>query len=81
VIALARGGALETVVGPRATRRPRADRRVSPEPTAEPLADAVRAFEDLEPKLDAAAIRANATRFSLENFRAGIGHEIEEVLV
>ena len=80
VIALARGGALETVVGPQDAegRAPTGVHFAAPDPDS--LADAVRAFEDLEPKLDPAAIRANAARFSLENFRTGITHEIEEVL-
>ena len=80
VIALGRGGAVETVVGPHDPEG-RAPTGVHfAEPTPDALADAVRAFEDLEPKLDPAAIRANAARFSLENFRTGIAHEIEEVL-
>jgi len=39
----------------------------------------VERFEEVEPKLDPHAIRANAERFSLEEFRAGITRAIDEV--
>jgi glycosyltransferase involved in cell wall biosynthesis len=81
VIALAKGGALETVVGPNDPQGRAPTGCHFREATPESLAAAVRAFEtDVEPKLDPAAIRANAERFSLENFRAGIRGAIDEVL-
>jgi glycosyltransferase involved in cell wall biosynthesis len=80
VIAFGKGGATETVVGPndRAGRAPTG--LFFAEPTPESLCGALAAFEELEPKLDPHAIRANAERFSLQNFRAGIAREIDEVL-
>jgi glycosyltransferase involved in cell wall biosynthesis len=80
VIAFGRGGALDTVVGPNDAAGRAPTGVLFAEPTPESLEGAVRAFEELEPKLEPQAIRANAERFSLENFRAGISRAIDEVL-
>ncbi|MFI5314264.1 MAG: glycosyltransferase [Myxococcota bacterium] len=80
VIAFGRGGATETVVGPRDASGRTPSGVFFAEPTAESLAAAVQEFEELEAKLDPQAIRLNAERFSLENFRAGIARAIEGVL-
>jgi glycosyltransferase involved in cell wall biosynthesis len=80
VVAFGRGGATETVVGP-ADPAGRAPTGVFfADPTPESLRAALASFAELEPKLDPVAIRANAARFSLENFRAGIARAIEEVV-
>jgi len=80
VIAFGRGGALDTVVPPGdpAGRPPTGVLFDEPSPAS--LAGALERFTEIEAKLDPHAIRANAERFSLENFRAGIGHAIDEVL-
>jgi glycosyltransferase involved in cell wall biosynthesis len=80
VIAFGRGGAVETVVpvGDRAGRTPTGVHFVAATPAS--LARGVRDFIEWEPKLDPEAPRANAERFSLENFRSGIRREIDEVL-
>ena len=80
VIAFGRGGAVETVVafGDRAGR-PATGVHFS-EATPDSLARGVRAFIEIEAKLDPHAPRANAERFSLENFRSGLRREIDEVL-
>jgi len=80
VIAYGRGGAAETVVGPNDASGREPTGLFFSEPTVGSLADALHRFEELEPKLESQAIRANAERFSLENFRAGIGRAIERVL-
>ena len=80
VIALARGGALETVVGPNDPQGRPPTGAFFADPTPESLRAALAAFAELEPKLDPHAIRANATRFSLESFRAGITRAIEGVV-
>jgi glycosyltransferase involved in cell wall biosynthesis len=80
VIALGRGGAAETVVGVDDPEGRAPTGVFFREPTPEALAGAVERFAELETKLDPHAIRANAERFSLENFRAGIARAIDEVL-
>ncbi|HTO55172.1 MAG TPA: glycosyltransferase [Myxococcota bacterium] len=80
VIALGKGGAAETVVGPNDPEGRAPTGLFFAEPTPESLERALRAFDELEPKLEPQAIRAHAARFSLENFRAGIAREIEKVL-
>ena len=80
VIAFGRGGATETVVGPGDAQGRAPTGVFFGEPTPESLRAALAAFAELERKLDPSAIRANAARFSLENFRAGIGRAIEEVV-
>jgi glycosyltransferase involved in cell wall biosynthesis len=80
VIAFGQGGAAETVVGPNDSAGRTPTGLFFSQPTPQSLAAAVEAFEELEPKLEPHAIRANAERFSLENFRAGIGREIDRVL-
>lgn len=80
VIAFGQGGAAETVVGPSDSAGRAPTGVFFAEPTPKSLAAALSAFEELEPKLDAQAIRANAERFSLENFRAGIARAIDRVL-
>ena len=79
VIAFGRGGAAETVVGidDSAGRAPTGV--FFAEQTPQALAAAVERFEEVESKLDPQAIRANAERFSLEVFRAGIARAIDEV--
>jgi glycosyltransferase involved in cell wall biosynthesis len=79
VIAFGRGGAAETVVGPSDSAGRAPTGVFFHEPTPESLVQAVREFEELEPKLDSEAIRANAARFSLETFRAGIARAIARV--
>ena len=80
VIAFGRGGAVETVVpvGDSAGRAPTGVH--FPEPTPDSLARAVREFSEVESKLDPRALRANAERFSLENFRSGLRRVIDEVV-
>lgn len=65
VIALARGGALETVVGD----GPRATGRFFSDASASSIAAAIRAFET-GPAPRSADCRANAERFSIHRFRA-----------
>jgi len=79
VVAFGRGGAAETVVGvdDPAGRAPSGVFFAEQTPRA--LVEAVERFEEVESKLDAQAIRANAERFSLEEFRAGIARAIDEV--
>ncbi len=80
VIAFGRGGAAETVVG-YGDRAGRAATGVHfTEATAGSLAGGVREFIEIEGKLDPLARRANAQRFSLENFRSGLRREIDEVM-
>ena len=80
VIAFGRGGAAETVVEPGDASGRAPTGVFFREPTSESLACALRAFTDLEPKLDGAAPRANAERFSLARFREGIREAIAEVV-
>jgi glycosyltransferase involved in cell wall biosynthesis len=80
VIAYGQGGATETVVGPADAAGRAATGVFFDAPTAESLEAALRAFEELEPKFDPQAIRANAERFSLETFRAAISRAIDEVM-
>lgn len=72
VIALAKGGALETVVGPDDPEDRPSTGVFFPEETAESLAEAIRAFEATEENFDPAAIRAHATRFDTFAFRAAM---------
>lgn len=79
VIALGRGGALETVVPLGAT----AATGVLYQPTGDPVGDlvaAVQTFEGRERSFDPAAARANAERFSQAAFRAGLRREITALL-
>jgi glycosyltransferase involved in cell wall biosynthesis len=81
VIALGRGGALETVVPPGAEGDGGAPTGLFfAEQTAGSLAEAVLAFERLEAEFDPRAIRAHALRFAPERFRAGIEREIAQLL-
>ena len=68
VIAFARGGALETVTEQTGV--------FFAEPTAQSLIDAVRRFESSEASFSAAAARANASRFSIAAFEAGMRGEL-----
>jgi len=79
VVAFGRGGAAETVVGvdDPAGRAPSGVFFAEQTPRA--LAEAVERFEEVESKLDPHAIRTNAERFSLQEFRAGIARAIDEV--
>jgi glycosyltransferase involved in cell wall biosynthesis len=72
VIALGRGGALETVVdiGDPSGRAPTGI--LFPEPTPERLAEAILAFEAREGDFDPAAIRRHAEEFSTPRFRARV---------
>jgi glycosyltransferase involved in cell wall biosynthesis len=80
VIALAKGGALETVMplgeaaAPTGVLYPRSE-----DPVAD-LVAAVRRFEENESAFSAAASRANAERFSPEVFRRGIMDEVARLL-
>jgi glycosyltransferase involved in cell wall biosynthesis len=72
VIALARGGALETL---------------TPEtglffesPTPEALVEALQRFEALEPSFDPARARAQAEQFSEERFRAAVRDRVKGLL-
>ena len=67
VIALARGGAAETVVGLDATEPTGV---LFAEQTAAAVAQAVRSFEEHERRIRAQACRARAERFSAARFRA-----------
>jgi glycosyltransferase involved in cell wall biosynthesis len=82
VIALGRGGALETVVplcsGPPATEAV-TGLHFQPQ-TADALVAAIRRFEAERHTFDPQAIRAHAERFSPARFRAEIGREVELVL-
>lgn len=69
VIALGRGGALETVTAETGV--------FFPEQTAASLADAVRAFEARESSFNPAQARARASSFSPEAFRLALGREVE----
>ena len=73
VVALGRGGALDTVVdGVTGT--------LCAEPGVDGLIGGIERFErEVEPGLDPAALTAHARRFSLERFRAGIGAVLEGV--
>jgi glycosyltransferase involved in cell wall biosynthesis len=79
VIALGRGGALETVV-PLGSERPTAAAATglhfAPQ-TAEDLVAAVRRFEAQSHAFDPQAIRCHAERFSPTRFRTGIRREVE----
>ena len=75
VIALGRGGALETV-----RAEPGADRTGLSFADDSPatIADAVRRFESLAVPPTSAACRANAERFAAERFREGLLREVRE---
>jgi len=65
VIAFARGGALETVVG----QEPGRTGVFFEEPSFESLAEAVLSFEELEARFRPASIRAHAQQFDESRFR------------
>jgi glycosyltransferase involved in cell wall biosynthesis len=78
VIALGRGGALDTL----RPLQPEGDASKATgicfeDPSARSLTDAVRRFEAVESRFDAGQIRAWAERFSPERFRAELQHQIE----
>jgi glycosyltransferase involved in cell wall biosynthesis len=75
VIALAAGGALETVNGGRDAV---ATGVFFEEPTAHALVEAIQAFE--ERAFDPAACRANALRFTRPHFLHAMATEIETVM-
>jgi glycosyltransferase involved in cell wall biosynthesis len=80
VIALARGGALETVVPLQEATKSAAPTGVLYPWEADEVAaliKAVQCFEANESAFSSAASRANAERFSPEHFRAGITREID----
>ena len=73
VVALGRGGALDTVVDG-------VTGVLYPDPGTEGLVRAIERFEtDVEPGLDAAALTAHARSFSLARFRAGMERVFESV--
>ncbi len=78
VIALAKGGALETVVGPDNPEGCPATGVFFPEETAAGLAGAIEAFEGREGDFDPGAVRAHALRFDTENFRTAISEFLRE---
>ena len=70
VVALARGGATETVVDARARRKTEEPTGVLfPEPTVDSLVKALRELESRETEFRPTALRAHAARFSLSRFR------------
>lgn len=83
VIAYAKGGALETVIGVDGNR-PDGDSRTRPtgvffhEPTAGALVDAVRRFESLRFEVD--ALRANARRFEVRLFHERMREQVERLV-
>lgn len=81
VIALARGGARETVMGPGDGPRPTGLFFERADPEA--LVDAVLEFESVERHFDPAVVRENAERFSLARFqremRSAIEHSVGPV--
>ncbi len=80
VIALARGGALETVVPLGGVAPPPGVLYARSEDPAEDLVAAVRRFEAHEGTFSAAAAWANAERFSAEAFRSAIESEVERLM-
>ncbi|MFQ5698520.1 MAG: glycosyltransferase [Myxococcota bacterium] len=78
VIALGRGGALETVVAPGGERA--ATGLFFDEATPDSLRRALDRFRELEPDLDPGSIRANAERFGPEHFEAGVAEHVSELL-
>jgi len=80
VIALARGGALETVIGLSETS-PRPPTGVFfEEPTVRALVDAVERFEANQVRFDPAAARRNAERFDKTRFKARIEQLVEQAV-
>jgi glycosyltransferase involved in cell wall biosynthesis len=75
VIAYARGGATETVIG---TGGPESTGLFFEEQSDEAIAAAVRRFENLNKPIDPAACRANAERFAEERFRREFAAFVEE---
>jgi glycosyltransferase involved in cell wall biosynthesis len=70
VIALGRGGALETVIDAAGCRGAQAATGIFFEkPSAESLCDAIIAFEKIEAAFSPQSIRAHAQRFSTERFK------------
>lgn len=80
VIAYGRGGALETVVGPRAGDWSKATGLFFDEPSEESLADALKRFEKNENKLEPEVAVANASRFSVDRFRSELRRTVENTL-
>lgn len=78
VIALGRGGALETVVPPGQDRP--ATGLFFDRPTPGALRRALDRFGELEADLDGARIRAHAERFAPEHFQAGLARHVSELL-
>jgi glycosyltransferase involved in cell wall biosynthesis len=74
VIALARGGSLETIRGLDA---PEPTGVFFDEQTPESIAEGVRRFETAQGRISADACRRNAARFSAERFRSELGAFIE----
>lgn len=72
VLALGRGGAVETVTPETGV--------LFAEPTADALCEAVRRFEAFERDFSPAAARTQATKFSKEAFVAGIRREVDALL-
>lgn len=82
VIAYARGGALETVVGSDAHERSLEDATgvFFAEQTVDSLSHAIEAFEDSEASFDPAIARANAARFSAARFQAAMTRVVRDCM-
>lgn len=85
VIALGRGGAMESVRGPMVDGAPPTAEDLAgatglffPRPTPDCLADAIRAFERVEDAFDPARCRARAETFAEPLFRQRIGDHLKE---
>ncbi|MEE8110083.1 MAG: glycosyltransferase [bacterium] len=80
VIALAKGGALESVVGPDDPEGRPPTGVFFPEESAEGLAEAIKTFESVEGDYDPAAVRAHAIRFDTAVFRAAMEDFLREAV-
>jgi glycosyltransferase involved in cell wall biosynthesis len=78
VIALGRGGALETVVGANGAATSGATGIFFAEPTAQSLRDALTRFETLS--FDEGALRGNAERFDASRFEREMKARLETLL-
>jgi glycosyltransferase involved in cell wall biosynthesis len=79
VIALAQGGALETIVGADDAEGRPPTGVFFEEESAESLCGAIRTFEEREGDFDPAGIRAHALRFDTRVFRAAMADFLREV--
>lgn len=79
VIAYGRGGALETVRGLGVTDRPTG--AFFYQQTPEAIAEAVKLFDTQASSISAADCRANAEKFSIENFKQNLSELVERAIV